>query len=60
MKFSKDSTLGEVLQQKGAEQILMGFGLHCFCCPCAQGETIEEACAVHEIPLDLVLEKLNS
>ncbi len=39
--------------------ILMGFGLHCLGCPLSMGENIEEACMVHGIDSDLVIEKLN-
>ena len=58
--FTKDSTLGEVLQYcKKAEEILTGFGMHCFYCPMSQQETLEEASEVHGIDLQLLLDKLN-
>lgn len=59
-EIGKDMTLAEVLNYvDDAPQILMGFGMHCFACPSAQAETIEEAAAVHGIDLDLLLAKLN-
>lgn len=58
--FTKDSTLGEVMANcKKAEEILTGFGMHCFYCPMSQQETLEEASEVHGIDLDLLLEILN-
>lgn len=58
--ITKDMTLAEVLNyRKNADVILMGFGMHCFSCPCAQMETLEQASAVHDIDLDLLLKKLN-
>ena len=58
--FTKDSTLGEVMANcKKAEDILTGFGMHCFYCPMSQQETLEEASEVHGIDLDLLLEILN-
>lgn len=58
--FTKDSTLGEVMANcKKAEEILTGFGMHCFYCPMSQQETLEEASEVHGIDLDLLLEMLN-
>lgn len=58
--FTKDNTLGEVLKsKKNAQQVLTGFGMHCFGCPMTQMETLEEAAMVHGIELDLLLEKLN-
>ena len=41
------------------KDILLGFGLHCLGCPMSQMETIEEACAVHGIDSDLLIEKVN-
>ena len=41
------------------KDILLGFGLHCLGCPMSQMETIEEACAVHGIEADLLIEKVN-
>lgn len=59
-KFNKDMTLGEVVAfGKSAEKILMGFEMHCFSCPMAQMETIEEASMVHGVDCDLVIAKLN-
>lgn len=59
-KFNKDTTLGEVLRTNPHTQtVLMGFGLHCFGCPMAQMETIEEAAMIHGVEADLLLEKLN-
>ena len=41
------------------KDILLGFGLHCLGCPMSQMETIEEACAVHDVDADLLIEKVN-
>ena len=41
------------------KEILMGFGLHCLTCPMAQMETLEEACLVHDVDPDLVIEKVT-
>lgn len=60
MKFNKDTVIGTVLEKhKNAEEILTGFGMHCLYCPCSQAETLEEACAVHGIDVNAVVEKLN-
>ncbi|MCI6859884.1 MAG: DUF1858 domain-containing protein [Clostridia bacterium] len=59
--YTADTTLGEVLAScKSAEEILTGFGMHCFYCPMSQAETLAEAAEVHGLDLDLLLEKLNS
>ena len=60
MKITRSTTLGEILRNyKNAEEILLGFGMHCFSCPISQMETIEEACAVHDLDCDFVLSKLH-
>ena len=57
---TKDMTIAEVLQiNENFKEVLMGFGMHCFSCPCALAETLEEAAEVHEIEVDFLLEKLN-
>lgn len=59
-KFVKEMSLGEALKNhKNTDKVLMGFGMHCFSCPFSQMETIEQACMVHGLNVDLVLEKLN-
>ena len=37
----------------------MEMGMHCLFCPASRGETLEEACAVHGVPVEEMLEKLN-
>ena len=59
-KFNKDMTIGEVLETNPkAEAVFMGFGMSCCGCPVSQMETLEEAASVHDIELELMLEKLN-
>ena len=59
-KITKDMTIAEVLKQnENLKEVLMGFGMHCFSCPCALGETIEEAAEVHDLDINILLEKLN-
>lgn len=53
-------TIAQVLEiNDNFKDILMGFGMHCFSCPCALAETLEEAAEVHEIDIDLLISKLN-
>ena len=60
MKVNKDMTIAEVLSlNEELKDVLMGFGMHCFSCPCALGETLEEAAEVHGIDVNLLLEKLS-
>ena len=41
------------------KDVLLGFGLHCLGCPMSQMETLEQACQVHGLDLDFVLDRLN-
>lgn len=59
-KFKKDMTIGEALQLcDGVEEVLTGFGMHCFTCPFSLMETLEQAAAVHGVEVDFMLSKLN-
>lgn len=60
MKFSKDTKIGELLEVAPAKaEILLQAGMHCLGCPAAQEETLEEACAVHGINVEELIEELN-
>ena len=59
-KITKNTTIGEVLKLcPNAETILQGFGMHCVHCPMSQMETLEEAGAVHESDIELMVKKLE-
>lgn len=61
--ITKDMLLGEALQTDKAEaiaKVLMEHGMHCLGCPSCQMETLEEACAVHGINCDELLNSINS
>ena len=60
MKFDKDITIGELLEKAPEKaEILMEIGMHCLGCPASQAETLEEACEVHGIDVEELLEKIN-
>ena len=60
MKFDKDTLLGDLLKIAPEKaNILLEAGMHCLSCPASQMESIEEACEVHGIDVDELLEKLN-
>ena len=61
MQFNKDTKIGELLEAAPEKaDILLEAGMHCLGCPASQMETLEEACAVHGIDVDEILEKLNA
>ena len=60
MKIEKTTKIGELLENyPDKAEILLEAGMHCLGCPASQGETIEEACMVHGIDVDELVEKLN-
>lgn len=59
-KITKSTTIGEVLELcPNAETILQGFGMHCVHCPMSQMESLEDAGAVHDADIDLMVKKLT-
>ena len=60
MKIERTTTIGELLEMAPEKaDILLEAGMHCLGCPASQAETIEEACDVHGINVQELLEKLN-
>ena len=60
-KFKKTDIIADVLERHPkAEEILTSFGFHCLYCPCSQMETLEQACAVHEVNINELLKALNA
>ena len=62
MKVTKDTVIGDILDAAGeaAAPIFFSMGMHCLGCPASRGETIEQACAVHNTDCDALVEKLNA
>ena len=60
MQISKDMLIGELVQKHELiPSMLMRAGMHCLGCPSAQMETLEEACMVHGIDCDSLVENMN-
>ena len=60
-QITRATKIGELLNVfPESAPILMEIGMHCLGCPASQAETLEEACMVHGIDVEEVLEKLNA
>ena len=60
MTVDKNMPISQVLNMdRGTAGIFMEFGMHCLGCPASRGETVEEACMVHGIDPEELLEELN-
>ena len=58
--INKDHTIGEILEMNPmAAGILNEFGMGCLGCPSATMETLEQACYIHGLELEEVMNKLN-
>ena len=60
MKINKDSIIGDILDQDPTTaDYFINMGMHCLGCPSSRGETLEQACAVHGVDVDELVENLN-
>ena len=61
MTITKESIIGDILD---ADQTTVSFflemGMHCLGCPSARGETVEQACMVHGVDADELVNKINA
>lgn len=59
--ITKDTIIGDILDiAPQTAPIFMSIGMHCLGCPASRGETVEEACMVHGVEVDALLEKVNT
>ena len=59
-KAKKEMLIGELLKlDEQVAAILMRSGMNCVGCPSARGETLEQACEVHEMDADALIEEIN-
>lgn len=60
-QITKDTIIGDILDiAPETAPVFFSIGMHCLGCPASRGETVEQACAVHGIPFQEVLDKLNA
>ncbi len=60
MKITKDMCIGDVLDMDvSCAEYFFEIGMHCLGCPASRGETIEQACEVHNTDCDALIAKLN-
>lgn len=59
--ITKDMLITQVLElDRDTAPILMDSGMHCLGCAMAHMESIEQACAVHGIDVDALVDQLNA
>ena len=58
---TKDMTIGEILDaDMELAPFFLNMGMHCLGCPASRGESLEDACMVHGVDSDQLLEEINA
>ncbi len=60
-QVNRQTVIGDILDLDGTTApFFLEMGMHCLGCPASRGETIEQACEVHGVDADELVEKLNA
>ena len=60
-QITKETTSGDILDaDQGTAKFFLEMGMHCLGCPSARGENIEQACMVHGVDADELVEEINA
>ena len=61
VNITKDTIIGDILDiAPQTAPIFFSIGMHCLGCPSSRGETVEEACEVHAVDCEKLLELINA
>ena len=61
MVVTKQTLIGEILDaDMDVAPFFLNMGMHCLGCPASRMENIEEACMVHGVDPDELVEELNA
>ena len=59
--ITKDDLIGDILDfDRDTAQFFLDMGMHCLGCPASRGESVEQACEVHGVDPDELIEKINA
>ena len=59
-KITKDTIIGDILDiAPDTAPIFLSIGMHCLGCPSSRGETVEQACMVHGVDVNELLDTIN-
>ena len=60
IEITKDTIIGEILDiAPQTAPIFFTIGMHCLGCPSSRGEPVAQACMVHGVDVDKLLELVN-
>lgn len=58
--ITKDTIIGDILDiAPETAPAFLSIGMHCLGCPASRNETVEQACMVHGVSTEELLEQLN-
>ncbi len=61
MMINKETKIGEILDKdREVAPFFLNMGMHCLGCPSARNETIEQACMVHGVDADELVDEINT
>ena len=61
MEITRETVIGDIVDfDPETAEVFMDCGMHCIDCPVSRMESIEEACEVHGVDADELVEKLNA
>jgi len=56
-----ETLVGEIVTlYPEATEILLSIGMHCLGCPASRAESLNDACAVHGLPAQQVVDAINA
>lgn len=59
-EINKEMTIGDILDKvPDVAPYFLQMGMHCLGCPSARMETVEQACMVHGVNADELVENIN-
>ena len=58
-KITKKTKFSEIMRDEKAAKILMEKGMHCFGCPMAMSETLEQGAEAHGLDADALVKEIN-
>ncbi len=61
IEITKETVIGDILDAApDTAPFFLEMGMHCLGCPASRGESVADACAVHGVNADELVEKLNA
>ena len=59
-EITKDTLIGDILDaDRGTAKYFLEMGMHCLGCLSARGESIEQACMVHGVDVNSLVDEIN-